>query len=314
MNHPRSNIEVQTAAVMDDDEIDLLELWRALWQGKLLIIALTALFTVAAVVIALQMTNIYRAEALLAPVDEKQGGLSAMANQFGGLAALAGVNLGSTGGKTATAIATLKSRAFIDSVIQKHQLLVPLVAGTWSKELGRSVIDPELYDEATQTWVRKVSGPKQSKPSAWEAYKAFKEILSVSEDKNSGLVTVAIEWPDASQAQRWVSWLVEDINHHFKQQDVAEAERSIRYLEQQLEQTPLVAMQQVFYQLIESQTKTQMLANARDEYIFQVIDPAVVAEEKIKPKRALIVVLGTLLGGMLSVFVVLIRYFVKKRQ
>tara|TARA_R110001583_G_scaffold69157_4_gene196320 strand:+ start:6816 stop:7760 length:945 start_codon:yes stop_codon:yes gene_type:complete len=314
MNYPHSNIEVQTPLALEDDEIDLLELWQALWQGKLLIIAITALFAVTAVVISLQMTNIYRAEALLAPVDEKQSGLSAMANQFGGLAALAGVNLGGGGGKTATAIATLKSRAFIAQVIQGHQLLVPLMAGSWSKVLGRSQIDPELYDETTQTWVRKVSAPKQPKPSAWEAYEAFSDILSVAEDKKSGLVTVAIEWHDASQAQRWVTWLVEDINQHFKQQDVAEAERSIRYLEQQLEQTPLVAMQQVFYQLIESQTKTQMLANARDEYVFQVIDPAVVAEEKIKPKRALIAVLGTLLGGMLSVFVVLIRHFVRKSR
>jgi len=43
--------------------------------------------------------------------------------------------------------------------------------------------------------------------------------------------------------------------------------------------------------------------------VFKTIDPAVVPEEKSEPKRALICVLGTLLGGMLSVLIVLVRHY-----
>jgi hypothetical protein len=71
-------------------------------------------------------------------------------------------------------------------------------------------------------------------------------------------------------------------------------------------------MQTVFYQLIEEQTKTIMLAEVSKEYVLKTIDPANAPEEKAKPKRALIVVLGTMLGGILSVLFVLIRYFTKK--
>lgn len=70
-------------------------------------------------------------------------------------------------------------------------------------------------------------------------------------------------------------------------------------------------MQQVFYQLIESETRTVMLANAQREYVFKTIDPAVVPQEKSAPKRALIAVLATMLGGILGVFVVLIRAFIR---
>ena len=52
-----------------------------------------------------------------------------------------------------------------------------------------------------------------------------------------------------------------------------------------------------------------MLAQVRPEYVFKTIDPAVVPEEKSEPKRALICVLGTLLGGMLSVLIVLVRHY-----
>ena len=54
-----------------------------------------------------------------------------------------------------------------------------------------------------------------------------------------------------------------------------------------------------------------MLAEVSDEYVFKTLSEAKVAEKKSKPKRALICVLGLLLGGMISVMFVLIRNFRK---
>ena len=67
----------------------------------------------------------------------------------------------------------------------------------------------------------------------------------------------------------------------------------------------------MFFELIQSQTETVMLAEVRPEYVFKTIDPAVVPEEKSKPSRALICVLGTLLGGILGVVIVLIRHYAR---
>ena len=48
---------------------------------------------------------------------------------------------------------------------------------------------------------------------------------------------------------------------------------------------------------------------ASPEYVFVTISAAMVPEVKSQPKRALICILGVLLGGMLSVAFVLIRYY-----
>ncbi len=72
-------------------------------------------------------------------------------------------------------------------------------------------------------------------------------------------------------------------------------------------------MQSVFYQLIEEQTKTLMLAEVSDEYVFKTLSPARVEEQKSKPKR-IVVVLGFILGGFLSLLVVLFRYFTSKKM
>ena len=67
----------------------------------------------------------------------------------------------------------------------------------------------------------------------------------------------------------------------------------------------------MFYQLIESETRTVMLANAQDEYIFKTVDPAVVPQEKSEPSRALIAIVATILGGMLGVFTVFVQVFIR---
>ena len=67
----------------------------------------------------------------------------------------------------------------------------------------------------------------------------------------------------------------------------------------------------MLYQLIEEQTKTVMFANVREQYVLKTIDPALVPELKSGPKRAFICVLGMLLGGVLAVVIVLIRYFLR---
>ena len=58
-------------------------------------------------------------------------------------------------------------------------------------------------------------------------------------------------------------------------------------------------MKEVFYTIIEEQTKNKMLAEASPDYVFVAVGPSMVPELNSQPKRALICILGTLLGGML---------------
>lgn len=306
----------QQQHIPEDDEIDLVELWHAIWKGKLLIVAISALFAISSVIYAINQPNIYRATTLLAPASEQGGarGLSKMAGQFGGLASLAGINLGGGGtDKTGLALEILKSRLFLENFIAKHQLLVPLMAANnWDANSNTLTIDDQIYNSEANIWLREVKPPKKSEPSPWEAFNAFKQSLSISTDKESGMITLAIEHYSPEVATQWLLWLVDDINSTIRQQDKVEAQNSIDYLSKKLQETQLADMQTVFYQLIEEQTKTIMLAEVSKEYVLKTIDPANAPEEKAKPKRALIVVLGTVLGGILSVLIVLIRYFSNK--
>ena len=313
MSESPVNPSYHPQAVMDD-EIDLKELFMVLWSGKWLISAVTGVAAVTSVVIALSLPNIYTANALLAPADQSGGGMSAMMQQYGGLASLAGVSLpgGDEASRAQLGMALMTSRSFIGDFVERRDILPELMAvESWDMISGELTFDDALYDATTSEWVREVDPPFTPTPSLLEAHEAFSDILAVSQDKQTGYITVSVEHKSPSVAAQWVDWLVKDANEAVRAQDVDEANRSISYLREQVSNTSLADLQAVFFDLIQSQTETVMLAEVREEYVFKTIDPAVAPEIKSKPSRALICVLGTLLGGMLGVVVVLIRHYAR---
>jgi len=280
-----------------EDEINLLDYWRILMRYKWMIVFCTLLSGAIAAVVAINATEIYRAEVVLAPAGEDQNSASGLAGQFGGLAALAGVSLGGSGGQLQEAIATLKSRVFTEAFISDLNLMPILYETIWNPE--------------TKSWLVE---NEEAIPTAWDAYKLFDGIRSISDDKKTGMYSLAFEWSDPELAAKWANASVERINQHQKEKAILEAQNNIKYLKSQLEETSVVEMRQAIFRLIEAQTKNIMLASVRDEFVFRVIDPAVVPEERIKPKKKLMVVLGGMVGFMLSVFLAFLLAFIQKQK
>lgn len=291
------------------DEIDLRELFTAIWQGKWVIIAATFVAAIMSVFYALSLPDIYKSEVLLAPVTEDVG--AKISGQLGGLAALAGVNLGGSAGvnKTTLALEIMQSRVFLAKFIEKYNLLPALFAfKAWDPVKNEIIIDSKLYDINTNQWIAE-------KPSLQQAYNTFLGILTISKDKSSGLIRVSIEHQSPNVAQAWLNELVKEINLEMRQRDAAEARKSINYLKKQIDETGITDIRITLYSLIEEQSKALMFTSVREEYAFQTVDPAVVPERKVKPKRSTIVAGVTMLAGLLSVFIIiLISLFRKKAE
>jgi len=298
-----------------DDEIDLRELFSVLWAGKKVIVAITGLFAVAAVVYALSIANEYKASIVIAPAQQEGGGLSGALGQLGGLASLAGVSLGGGGGsEAAVAQEIMQSWGFVEQFIVNNELEVEVFAAEgWNKTSNVLTIDSDLYDKDSNKWLIDEDGQLRA-PTSWELYEAFSKRLSVSEDKKSGLTSVSIEYFSPIVAKNWVDLYVAAINEHMRQRKLSQVNSNIEYLQAQIEKTSIAEMREVFYQIIEEQVKNKMLAEASPEYAFVTVSPSMVPEEKSKPKRALICILGTLLGGMLSVLYVLVRHYASNKK
>ena len=297
-----------------DDEIDLKELFGVLWASKVLIAAITVIFAISSVLYALSIPNQYKATAVLAPAQSDGGGLSSALGQLGGLASLAGVSIGE-GSSSEAQIAQeiMKSWSFVESFIAKNNLEVEVYAAEgWSKGSGELKIDDDVYDIETQSWLLEDAQTGElGSPTSWQLFQRFNAMTSVSQDKQSGLVSVSIEYYSPVIAKEWLDLYIAAINEHMQARQVAKVSSNISYLEAQIAKTSIAEMREVFYTIIEEQTKNKMVAEASPDYAFVAVSPSMVPEQKSKPGRALICVLGTLLGGMLGVVIVLIRHYAR---
>lgn len=299
-----------------DDEIDLKELFMVLWAAKKLIIAITGIFAVISVIYSLSLPNQYKAMALLAPAQQQGGGLSGALGDLGGLAALAGVNIGGgDGGEAQIAQEIMLSWGFLENFINKNDIAIEVFAADgWNKHKNQLNIDDDIYDIEENRWVRNPPSGKTVNPTSWELYEEFLEMVSISADKKTGLISLSVEYFSPYIAKQWVDQLVVAINQHMQQRKLQMVNTNIEYLEEQILKTPIAEMKEVFYTIIEEQIKSKMLAEASPEYVFVSVSPAMVPEEKSQPKRALICILGLLLGGMLSVAFVLVRHYGFSRE
>jgi uncharacterized protein involved in exopolysaccharide biosynthesis len=265
-----------------DDEIDLWALWDTIWSGRWLIIAITALFAIGGVTYALLAAESYRADVVLAPAEKKS--LPAALGQLGGLASLAGVNIGGGGGQEP--IAVLRSKGFLREFIQAQNLQPVLLA---------DARDGETAD------IR-------------DAVKRFELLRTVTEDKKTGLVSVSMRWKDPVTASIWANAMVRQLNDKLRSQALQEAQRNVDYLQKEIAGTSVVSLQQSMGRVLEGEMQKLMLARGSEEFAFKVIDPATPPKQRESPKRTLITLVATLAGGFIGLLAVFLRKALRDRR
>lgn len=284
------------------------ELLNVIYGRKWRIALVTIIITAAAVFYVLHLPNTYKSEAILIPAFDSGG--PNIPSQLGGLAALAGVNLGgNTSDKTSLALEIIRSRQFLGKLIEDNDLYIPIMAAKgWDRSKDKLLIDNDIYDEEKRQWVREVDEPFKPKPSVFETITEFKKKFSISQDKITGIVNLSVEHYSPLIAKQLVDKLILQINEDMRSRDTEEAEKSIKYLNEQIEKTNLADVKSVLFSLVEEQTKTKMLANVRNEYAFKTIDSAIVPELKSGPKRFLIVFLAFFISLVASITFVIVRH------
>jgi LPS O-antigen subunit length determinant protein (WzzB/FepE family) len=299
---------------LEKDEIDLKEFFSILWQAKFLIISTTFIASILVVLYALSIPNIYKSEAKLAPVSGNVS-LSNISGQMGGLATLAGIDIPSSSNQDKSSIAfeVLKSRKFFEEFLESNDILIPLMASNgWDKNSNKLLINKNVYDVENNKWLFDKDNPKKTQPTSQEAFITFSSLFSVNKDKLTGFFSIEMEHYSPHVAKEWLDIIIIQINDSMRLQDIASAERSVEYLKAELNTSSLKGVQNNIYNLIETQIEKKVLAQATPEYVFQVIDPPIAPEKKVSPRRAVICIIGALIGGIIGVFIALIRqYFYK---
>jgi uncharacterized protein involved in exopolysaccharide biosynthesis len=276
---------------------DLLSVLRHYW---ILVLGLTLLGCLVAGVLAVTLTKVYRAEILLRPtgLDARQSQLGALVSQLGSVGSLLGPGFGESG-TAAEYMTVLQSPQFLMDFIARHELMPELFAEEW--EQARKAWKPDL----------------KRTPSLEDGYQLLMtRVLAVEQERDTGIIRVTVDWRDPKLAAGWANRLVADLNELARKRAIAEAEASIDYLDRQLKSSQVLEVQQSVYRLLEGQLNTVMLANGRLEYAFRVLSAAYAPEPHryVRPRPALMIVLGAMLGGICALSVALLLHSRRRAQ
>ena len=128
------NIRFDPNQSAEEEEIDLLGLIRTLLHGWKTIAGITILCIGLAVAYALYLPEVFKAETLLAPVQEEKNSASSALGQFGGLAAMAGISIPSDS-NVEQVLATLRSGKFLRVFIVFKKLFLIYVDVFWGPNI-----------------------------------------------------------------------------------------------------------------------------------------------------------------------------------
>jgi uncharacterized protein involved in exopolysaccharide biosynthesis len=263
---------VQPPGLPADEGLSLAGLVGAVRRHRGRVLATTVAGTLLAAAYAFLAEPVYLAEAVLYPREARpMGGLSGQLAQLGGLADMAGITAGSTGKQEPLGV--LRSRGFAARFIARRGLAESLA-------------------------------PDHPPDDARKAAEVFgRSVLSVFEDKRSGLVTVGIRWRDPAAAADWANDIVRQLNEEMRARALQESAGNIRYLREQLESTRTVSLQESISRLLEAEMQKDMLARGTAEYAFRVVDPAEVPVRRAAPRRLQVVAMGLGLSFVTAVLV-----------
>jgi uncharacterized protein involved in exopolysaccharide biosynthesis len=295
---------------------DIFDLSHRLLEDWRLVAAIAAGFALISIAVSLLLPPVYQATTLLKP-QSGDGGMGSLARQYGGLASLAGVALpsGDSESKSQLAIEVLKSKKFAYDFVMRHEILPQFFSpGSWDWASRRLSIDSSDFDSSSGQWVRKVKPPRIAEPKAEEVHEKWLEALTIKEDKDTGFITVSFEHRSPVFAKEWLEYLVTDVNEALRSQDLFQAQRAVGYLEDKLKETNVSEIRELLANLLRSHMESQMMASVEPDYAFSIVDPPTVPELKSHPKRTLIVVLSTLFGGLLGVFISLFRAVIREHR
>ena len=190
--------------MQEEFEIDLVELFKAVWKKKWLIFFSTFLFSVAGLAYALHLPLIYKAEARIMPAGGKSGGggrLAGLMSQYGGIASMMGISMPSgSGGDGAIIVDLLQGSSVIDIIIDQFNLM-------------------EQYQKEYHVFARQT----------------VRENLGVDMDpKGSGIITVSYLDEDPQKAADIVNAFIEELRKKLTGMSLANAKEKRAFYETQL--------------------------------------------------------------------------------
>lgn len=282
-----------------DSGLDLIAYLVALLKAKFFIIVMAVIFAAVAVGYSYTLPEMYETFVRTDLVNmEDPGGVSPDNRRASEVLTLVehGFVLGtSKDNYLDVTLAKMRSRQFSLMFMEEHNVF--------------KAFFPEHWNSATQSW------NDGFKPDRGSSFILFNEqVRFIDHNPENDIISVRMRWSDPVLARDWSNAYVKEFNQFMREQALVDVAKKRSFLEQELQRNNVVDIRQSIFRLIEAQTAVAMLANSKEEFILEVIDPALLPFKRELPSRKIIFLLGAFVGAMLAVALVFAKLMLGNLQ
>ena len=302
-----TNINQHNQNHIEEDEIDLKELFSTIWKNKFKIATFSFVVVFLTLIYVLKIPNSYTSSVILAPQGEQKGG-----GGLSSLASLAGISIGGGSSKDpGTMLETvLKDYSFNQEMVKKYNLAQKL-------ENQENLVFALGFDGIYNLFNSKdedAEDERTEEEKAFSTIKSLNGILSISSDKKTNMITLTAELNDRFLAKELVDIYLKELIYKIKSQDMIEIDKQIKYYNQELNSTYDVSLKEKLSTSLSGLMQKKVFSLANEYYIVsKIVDSRVsYIKEKTKPKRALILVVSMVTSIILGIFIIFFLEFIRK--
>jgi len=299
-----------TTQCIEEDEIDLKELFSTIWKNKFIIAIFSLLITSGALLYALKKPNIYTSSTVLILKENSKPSIGGGASA---LAAMAGINIGGGGGSIDIAGLfknLLGNYAFNKEIITRYNLVDMLKTENIEKNFVFAANKREIYD----FFKSEPDLDKTEEELIFDTYKNLsKNILSTSTDKESGAITLSAKFEDRFIAKKLIDIYLKEMSDYIKRLDLKEIDEQVKYYEKELYNAKNLDLKANINELLSALVKKKVLSQAGEFYMVKQLTKPQVAyiKDKAGPKRALIIIVAFITSIILGIFFIFFKEFLK---
>ena len=286
-----------------------------IWLKRVQVVLITLMFSLFFIFYSLSIENTYISGSVLKVNSENRSSLS----EYAGLASMAGIELGGGRGEKNSIEdieAVLTSKGFVKHLIQFEDVMLNIMAAKSFDVMNQQLIyDEKKYNTELKEWVRDIDFPFKPKPSALEVHEDYLDkIVSIRLEEKAQFVYLSVEHVSPIFAKEFLELIIEELNMIMRQRDLEESSNALKYLKDQISETPQIEIRNTINEMVRTQLQTQMTAKINKDYVLTALDPPYLPLEKSNPKRSLIVIIGTILGFFSSLAWVTFYNFLYRKE
>ena len=299
------------------DEIDLKELFLAVWQGKYIVFLVTIIAIVCASYHLRNSEKKYSVQMVLKPVVAESIGSNL--SGFSGLASLAGISLPSSSGSD---FATYQKLIFSEEVAARiftnNRLVVKLFENEWSSDtqtfeapLGGRI---SKFKQIVKLILIGTGKRKYLPPSPKRLLILMGETFSISKDMSTGFITISTETSKPDVMVELISNATQETDDLLKERFFASAEDTLEFYYQKLLTSRSPEHREALAKLISAEDQKLMLASKSSNFVAEPLTMPSVSFYPTSPKSSLVLALGLVFGIFFGASIVLGRHAIIKSR